>query len=54
MSIKNKKFKYIILKPTGIFGKNDYFVFFEFINMINQGLLFFIPGSGFYFMIINK
>jgi len=37
---------YVILRPTGIYGPKDKFAVFEAIQMVNQGLLFFIPGSG--------
>jgi nucleoside-diphosphate-sugar epimerase len=33
----------------GIYGPKDHFAVFEAIQMVNQGLLFFIPGSGNYY-----
>jgi len=36
----------IILRPTGVLGPGDFFTIFELMEMINSGLLCFIPGSG--------
>eukprot|EP01132_Coremiostelium_polycephalum_P008574 gene8574-10547_t len=35
---------YIILRPTGIYGKNDDFSLFELIQAVSYGLMFFIPS----------
>jgi len=34
---------YIIIRPCGIYGPKDFFVYYELITMINQGLMFFYP-----------
>jgi len=38
--------KYVILRPTGVFGPGDRFACYELIKSVEWGLLFFIPGSG--------
>ncbi|KAL6071993.1 Epimerase domain-containing protein [Balamuthia mandrillaris] len=40
------KLPHIILRPTGILGPHDEFAFYELVNMVNSGLLCFIPGDG--------
>jgi len=38
--------EYLILRPSGIYGPGDSFVIYELMQMINQGMLFFIVGRG--------
>jgi len=44
--IKESGLPYLILRITGIYGPRDTFVIYELMQMVNQGIMFFIPGNG--------
>jgi NAD dependent epimerase/dehydratase family len=41
-----KDMPFYILRPTGVYGLGDTFTIYELMWMVEQGLLFFVPGSG--------
>jgi len=45
IATKNRM-QYLIIRSTGVYGPGDTFVFYELMQMINSGLLCFVPGNG--------
>jgi dihydroflavonol-4-reductase len=43
---KETGIEHVIIRPTGVLGDNDTYVFFEFMKSINDGALPVIPGGG--------
>jgi nucleoside-diphosphate-sugar epimerase len=43
---KERGIEHVIIRPTGVLGENDAYVFFEFMKTINDGALPVIPGGG--------
>jgi len=39
------KIEYLTLRVTGVYGPGDFYVIYEFMQMVNHGILFFSPGK---------